>query len=349
MRPGAQRGIGLVETLVGIVVGLLVTLVIYQLFAGFEAQRRVTVSSAGAQQSGAVALSVLARAIAIAGWGSVSAAAPNCASVRTWDSNPGAPLAVGVSMQPVVILDGGGGLSDTLIVSRGGATRAAAPLALRKTMAGPGEALSVMTTTGLSPGDHVWVTDGSQCTLMAISTVDQAQGTLGHDPGPAWPYNPSAAQLAGWPAYPAGARIYSLGTLVSQRFGVTGGDLVVNDVARTLSGLVDNVVAAHVVNLQAQYGISADLAPQAPINQWVDGGAVAGLHPGRIKAVRLALVTRGDEARRPDAGGTCAPPVLPLPWPGASPFDLSGAPDWACYRYQVHQTIVPLRNVLLSL
>ena len=44
-----QRGFGLVETMIGILIGLLVVLVIYNLFSAAERYKRMTVGTSDAQ------------------------------------------------------------------------------------------------------------------------------------------------------------------------------------------------------------------------------------------------------------------------------------------------------------
>ena len=64
-----QAGFGLVEIMVGLVIGLLTTLVIMQIFTSFEGQKRTTSGSADAQTNGAVALYSISRDVQMAGYG----------------------------------------------------------------------------------------------------------------------------------------------------------------------------------------------------------------------------------------------------------------------------------------
>lgn len=340
-----QLGIGVVETMVGIVVGMVVTLVIYQMFVGFEGQRRVTLGTATAQQTGAYALSVLGRDIGMAGWGSVAAGGLTCNDAYTWDAVAGSMLAAGLSMQPVVVINGAGGASDTVIVNRGTSLRAGTPLALQGNMSSAQSAVRLASTTGFQPGDLIWVLEGSKCTLMEISAIDAVQGLLSHDSAPDRRYNPTS--VSGWPVYTTAATAYGMGRIVSNRYKVVGGDLVMNNLTSIAGSTGDDIVAANVVNLQAQYGLSATRSsPQ--VTQWVDGGVVPNLDAARIRAVRIAVLTRVDEAARVDTSGNCPVRAAPVMWPGGGAFDMSGVPNWMCHRYRVHQTVIPLRNILLA-
>ena len=64
-----QTGFSLIEILVGLVIGLLATLVIMQVFSVFEGQKRTTTGSADAQTNGSIALYSIASELKMAGYG----------------------------------------------------------------------------------------------------------------------------------------------------------------------------------------------------------------------------------------------------------------------------------------
>lgn len=72
----AAGGFSLVEVLVGVVIGLIGVLVMLQLLAVSQAQRRTTTSGGDAQQSGMIALYLLEHDLRQAGYGIKSLAAP---------------------------------------------------------------------------------------------------------------------------------------------------------------------------------------------------------------------------------------------------------------------------------
>ena len=65
----SQAGFSLVELMVGLVIGLLATLAIMQVFGAFEEQKRSTSGTADAQTNGSVALYNLQRDVRLAGFG----------------------------------------------------------------------------------------------------------------------------------------------------------------------------------------------------------------------------------------------------------------------------------------
>ena len=69
--PSRQRGVSLIELMVGVVIGLLAVLVIYQTFAVAEGIKRQTISAGDAQKTGMIATYLLGAELS-------SAAAASC-------------------------------------------------------------------------------------------------------------------------------------------------------------------------------------------------------------------------------------------------------------------------------
>jgi type IV pilus assembly protein PilW len=151
-----------------------------------------------------------------------------------------------------------------------------------------------------------------------------------------------------------------LGNWNEVTYAVNGGNLERNGVP----------VVTNVVNLQAQYGISAT-ANSNQITQWVDatddwaapGPSVADRN--RIKALRIAVVAQNPQIDTSVVTTACdqatftglcawqdvvAPPAPVSAVAGvdspAPVIDLSATSDWNKYRYRVFETIIPLRNMV---
>ncbi|MDP3688915.1 MAG: prepilin-type N-terminal cleavage/methylation domain-containing protein, partial [Sulfurimicrobium sp.] len=69
MKKTHSLGFSLVELMVGMVIGLLATLVIMQVFSVFEGQKRSTTGGADAQTNGSVAIYTIQREASMAGYG----------------------------------------------------------------------------------------------------------------------------------------------------------------------------------------------------------------------------------------------------------------------------------------
>jgi len=151
------------------------------------------------------------------------------------------------------------------------------------------------------------------------------------------------------PLYSAGGVVMRTGNNITWRnYSAANGALSATD-------LITNTqvqVATNVVTLQAQYGVTDGISNI--VRRWVDATnewvAPSADLISRIRAVRFSVVVRS--ARKEilkDAGGACNTTTTPpAAWPDVAPLDLSGDPDWKCYRYQVYASIVPLKNVVWS-
>ncbi|HSH88265.1 MAG TPA: hypothetical protein VK958_13585, partial [Methylophilus sp.] len=104
-----QTGMSLVELLVGILIGLVATLAITNLFSGFEARKRMISNASDAQSSGVLALYYLQRDAQNAGYGlplyNSQDPSPLLCSINTSINQGG----VVINLSPVVIVDGGAG------------------------------------------------------------------------------------------------------------------------------------------------------------------------------------------------------------------------------------------------
>src|SRR5664279_4744675 len=83
-RGSVQRGVGLVETMIGLVIGMLMVLMIFQVYQVNEGQKRTVTGGSDAQQSAGYGLFMIGRDVSIAGNGIASSAVAldGCALLR---------------------------------------------------------------------------------------------------------------------------------------------------------------------------------------------------------------------------------------------------------------------------
>jgi len=119
----SQLGFSLIEIMVGLAIGMLVTLVIMQVFSVFEGQKRSTTGTADAQTNGNVALYNIQRDVQMAGFGlpelSLESSPMKCSPSPSYD-DPDTPFVESIDMFPITIVDGGAG-SDQITVRYGNA------------------------------------------------------------------------------------------------------------------------------------------------------------------------------------------------------------------------------------
>ena len=350
-RQPLQAGFTLIELLVGMAIGLLATLVVMQVFSVFETQKRSTAGGGDAMTNGNIALYRVSHDLQMAGYALTNTGDPGKADSAFECVPPvenysiAGVAASAVSLSPVSITDGGSGAGGDSITIRFGTSNFGG---LTTSVQGPwiGNAAPVGSSLGCASNDVALVINGPSCALTRLDTSTPTATTISF-------IDDRAATLAA-----KDSQITCLGDWNEITYSV---DPATNNL---LSG--GNPTVEGIVNLQAQYGVSApglssSDAAYNTVAAWVNADTAPWIAPGvtdrnRIKAVRLAIIARN--AKRefetvtdicPSTNGTinkgpCVWPDSPL---GDAPaVDLSADPDWQHYRYKVFETIVPLRNVL---
>lgn len=366
-RARRQLGVSLIETMVGLTLGLLVTLVITQVWGTFESQKQRTISSSSAQVNGLLALTALEQDLRNAGAGLTDSAAFNCVNTYSYYASGAASVSPipaftgGMGMIPVQITDGGTG-SDTLSAKRSGDLLGAIPATITQAMPSSSAELNMSSTTGFAIGDIVLAIDSTtgNCTAMLVTQVQAAAKKLQHNPGGTTTYNPanSFQNSNAWPAYPTGAKIEKLGQLIAHSYTVNSANqLTLTDLSNPLTSAT-TVLTADVVSLKAQYGVANPGSQD--VNAWVSATAVSGWNTldsvkvKRIKAIRVAVIARSAKREAADVtlpckngSGVVVNSNGPCVWSDSEPVvNLSANSDWKKYRYRIYQTIIPLRNVI---
>jgi type IV pilus assembly protein PilW len=103
------------------------------------------------------------------------------------------------------------------------------------------------------------------------------------------------------------------------------------------------VISDGIVQFQVQYAVDSN--GDGVVDSWAD--SIAGPAVGVI-GIRFAIVARSATPERPDpATGVCATTTAAPRWVATNrTIDVSGDPDWKCYRYRVFEQTVPARNLL---
>jgi type IV pilus assembly protein PilW len=345
--PKCQTGFSLVELMVGLVIGMLATLVIMQIFATFEGQKRTTTGSADAQTNGSIALFTMQRDVQMAGFGLpvFNTANPplKCDPSVTVDHDGNAATPQ-IDMFPITITEGGGGASDTIAI-RYSTDGAAAKGGVASNIIGlAGSTVGVDNNLGCNDGDVALISNGTACAMTRVNdnnlTADTTHITIINAAGAA-----------------VGASIACMGKWDQFTYSVVNNQLQRNDANNTTA----TPIVSDIVNIQAQYGISAS-ANSNQITNWVsasppwDAPSIA--NRNRIKAVHIAVVARNGLMEKNIVTNPCTTAKGtvnngPCAWDdtnldSAPVLDLSGDPNWQFYRYRVYDTIIPLRNMIWS-
>jgi type IV pilus assembly protein PilW len=148
-----SHGFGLVEVMVAMVIALLGTIVIFQVFAASEDIKRTSTSGGDAQQFGAIALFTLERDVRLAGYGINNSALLGC-SVRAYDELATPPELPNFTLAPVQMTTGADDKTpDQITVMYGDSDLIAAPPKIAQNMPSPAATFKVNNRYGFVEGD----------------------------------------------------------------------------------------------------------------------------------------------------------------------------------------------------
>lgn len=361
----SSAGFSLVELMVGMVVGLLCTLVIATVLSSAEGQRRGVTQGSDAQISGSLALYALQREIAVAGYGFASeAAAIGCQLQARF--NGAVVAAMPTVLAPVQITQGAAGASDQIRIlasskfingdaanlSRVGytvPTRLVPPFYDAATVKNQ---YNVWSELSVSNGDlMVAVVDAvTPCGLFQVTAAPTA-GVIPRADAPAG-WNP-----AGHPAQTVkeGSFLVNLGRLIDITFSVDANQKLIASRLDTSTRTATNTdLQSNIVQLKAMYGRDSDGDLAVDTYDYTTPATNAAWQ--QVLTVRLVVVARSSQFEKEEVSAT-APQ-----WDVGAATAVAGAvacsngsgkcvqlkvdgdANWKHYRYQVFDTIVPLRN-----
>ena len=344
-RNSAQRGLTLVELLVGLATGLVVLLVASQVMQAFEGQKRTSTGGNDSQTNGALAVYLLEQEIRMAGYGLFGPEGAYCRNgINIYKD--GGVVKNAEPFAPARIIDGTDG-ADTIVLMRSDGVADALPLSIVKGMPQPSSVVTVGSDGGLQEGDLVVLGErngNKVCTVMQLSQPPKNTGNgvnLIHNTGSGSPDNPKDPFPV---AYEVGdiAFRYGDGTSFGRRFSVRCDHLVESDPVDVADNSVtcanSTPIVAQVVDLQAEYGVvdGGALTWQSATGDWAALDADEIL---QIRAIRVGVVTRHPQFEKN------AVPAPPVPtWMGDATTELIAAN--ANYRHRIFETVIPLRNVI---
>ena len=361
-RPARDAGFGIVEIMVGVTIGLLALLIIYQALALSEGYKRTTTAGNDAQSTGMIALFRLGEEIANGG-NTISDAGTELATCPDTGN-----FATTLRPIPVLITDGGNDFtSDSFDVFAGVNRRLVSPLDTMTTYV-PGGTVDVQSPLGFhrshaTESAHLFIISDVLSGNCEMATVS---------PWPA-PMNAATGVTTITPA-PALANTYEQGSSWLVNLGPADRVRKVrvdfdaaNNAVRSLDlmtvGAQPQPIVGNVVLMKAQYGIDTD--GDAFIDTWTSArnapwdrasmlaAPLAQLR--RVKAIRVALVVRRaqmerttDAEGRPSADVSGDTTVTLFDCQGLLPCSGEMAavviPGTGGYRYRTFEQVIPLTN-----
>jgi len=289
----AQRGAGLMETMIGILIGLLVVLVVYNLLSVAEGYRRATTGAADAQITGLLSQWVTGQDAANGGNGIMSAF-PDLTACNKTEAD--ATYTADNTLKPIPILITKGALakdSDSFVSRQGSSPHVVWPVDFRLPSPLAGENIVVQSPLGFSTPAGVslptnaspfWAitvaNDGTgRCGLIQITSAtapDAATGEVSLTQGA----QKTTIAYTGVPvtASTSGARLLNLGRAATRvRYDVDAAASTLRSTDCLTGGGcgagTPNPIAQNVVLMKVQYGIDtaaqkADGTLNGSVNCW---------------------------------------------------------------------------------
>jgi type IV pilus assembly protein PilW len=357
------RGFSMIEILVGVAIGMVAILVIFQTFSVFGGRSRVTGSGTDAQVAGTVGMFSLERDLRLAGLGLGRARIDTVACTVKGELSGVAfefPL-VPVQIVPNEDVTGG---PVTINVLYGNSSFYSSEQTFTASTATTKTALN---RAGFQLGDLVVAATPSAssagpCALVEITTNNNADKlTLGHASATYRPFGGSL-DVASRFNPSAGAGTFTEGVLYNlgpgprlNQWRISDGRVLnVTDMIHDPTSASPLDVAEGIINMQAEYGMDTD--GNGVIESWTLTQPSAAGWLG-VRAIRVAILARSDEYDRTytapapawtcgqEEDGVCTFAMTDLN--GAADTNPSNSPNnWRNYRYRVYEKVVPLRNMI---
>ncbi len=383
-----EQGFSLVEIMVALVIGMLGVVIILQVFALFEGQKRTTTSGDDAISGGAIALNILQRDLRHAGWGM---SARNVLACDVDGLASGSTL----TLAPVTInhasIPAGDPNTDTLTVVYGsGSGPVEGDTILSDSWTPVGTVTQDSYAVGASRAFAVddFVAAGPKERSGAACSLKTVRVTKIDDPKAR---TVSVSDIAPFSVNP-GDRLFQFGqNPVVRVYAIRDGSLTVCDWRTSPCADASKIndrgiwvpIANNMVSLRAQYGRDTATGDMDGIvDVWDKDRPITGIStiaskniPAcgimRVSAVRLVLVARSSQPEKEHVSSAAAgwthlrwmaleddtgallstPPSAGTAAEGVVitlPNPDAVWPTWQNFRYKTFQTVVPLRNITMQ-
>jgi type IV pilus assembly protein PilW len=299
--PHASRGLSLIEILVGLVIGMIGIVVIFQVLAVSEDRKRTTVQGSDSQSAGSIALYSLQRDVQHGGYGFGGADTKEIGCLVSAYNSARATQNFTFRLYPIEIVQGAAGAPDAIRVLWGNANYAvnrrawtagggssSAGVPMKRVVGGRG---------GLDYGDLVILTSDpalaavtTDCALIQVTDRPTASpqemgfdsdytfnpgppaDTLGYGATAAPQFNKPGGLPALLPPFAAAAGfVFNLGNQPRQTvWSIAGNRLVVSENLFGPPAIPDVEAADGIVNLQAEYGIDRNNNQLIEANEWTE-------------------------------------------------------------------------------
>jgi type IV pilus assembly protein PilW len=337
-RAHAQHGFSLIEIMIGIVIGMIAVLVIFQVFALAEGIKRNTTSVGDAQQNGLLSSFILNVQLANANNG--YAYAMKELGTCTPTANPA------TTFRPLPVLITPGALvtdPDSFVLNFSQAQRMPAPAPF----IGPAAAnadYTVQSPLGFKAGDIVVaISLSGDCKPSRVNSVTgpDVNGvvTISHTGAPVGFGTDSVLLNLG----PTGSSGPGQRVAYDVASGVLRSTNLWDNTGAALGTPVPNPIASNIINMKMLYGVdnlAGGLDWVAPTGIWDPAALLTAPNStlARIRAVRIGLVVQGEQWDK------TAPDYTWTLFEGGTQISHTITAVGGNYRYRTYETTIPRRN-----
>lgn len=339
-----QRGVSLIELMIGIVVALLVSLAAAGSAVLFNASQRQGMAAGGATINSTTTLAALKEDIAQAGLGFFGDSDYLCNGLNLSIDARNLSQA---SFSPLQVTRDANN-NDQLDVVYAGQVAGGANVLLQ--VDATATTAQLQTFLPVSVGQAVLLSPspaavGAACTVRTVTAVTASTATTPQMLTTESTGTHNQVAFAAPVTYAAQGRVALLGSLAWHRYRVSGTDLLVDRMLPNTSAvLMRNVMALRVEYGAADAGQTTIAGWQEPTLTWA---ALSSTNIERVRALRIGIVTRSAQVEKRDNAGNCVASES-TPTLFGDTVTVPGT-DWACYRYRVATVVVPLRNFVMGL
>lgn len=350
-RARRQRGLSIIELMVGIVISLLVGLAASISAVSFTASQRQGIATGSGGANASLAMAVLKNDIAAAGLGFFGDSRFLCNRLNLSIGN--STVLDGAVFSPVQVTAGAAADQIDAIY----ASEIASGTNVRLGAASGGADAELRSLLPALPNQEVLIApeEPSAVNPCVVRTVTAVQAADPDNPqrlsfGPAGRYNKAAFTTPG--NYADRSRVTLLGGLHWSRYRLQGTDLLIEQPLNVVgNAMVSEVLMRNVIGFRAQYGIAAAAPGSRSLESWQDPAgafaAISAANIGRVRALRVGIVTRSVQREKVNANGLCeASTAKPSLYGVEVQPDV---PDWQCFRYRSAEVVIPLRNFAMGL
>lgn len=345
-----KNGFSLIELMVALVIGLLISLGAASMATSLGAARQNSVASNTASANGSTSLTTLSSSLAMTGAGLLSNQSSICttlyASSHTNTISGDAFNIVGITA---------GTNSYVLKFAYGTGGSAASMLSYNGTLTTLNDDISIANNSSLHVGDDILLgfsnTASGACVLRTVSGIINPSAAIATINMAETVNNHNGTFVGTAPSF-SDFYIIPLKKFVYQSWYAEDGLLKMKDL---VSGTV-NIIADGVLYLRAQYGVNTGTGLV-----WQD---IIPAQISTIKSIRVALVIRSGTHEKQASANDCTTTTtsaiaLGTQWVDSDdqPINIdistltntagtSLLPDWKCYSYKAYTSVTPLRSLM---